>query len=167
MGNEILPMSGLLGRMPGEAVAALASFAMEFPMASGDTIIYQGQEQFDLYFVIAGRVEVVAETGDKPVSLAFIEPGECFGEISIFQPGPASATVRVVASGKLWKLDADRLQGFLEGYPQEASMLLLGICEVLSQRLRNAVSLIKQIKVMPSFFSVRSRLRLQAPGGVA
>jgi CRP-like cAMP-binding protein len=167
MGLEQLPRSGVLGRMAPEMVTALAGYASEIPVQPGQVVIRQGQEQFDLFFVVQGQMEVLAEVNNKEVLLAKIDPGECFGEISIFQPGLASATVRAAGAVLLWKMDGDNLQAFLESYPRDASVLLLSICEVLAQRLRHSVQLIKQIKVMPSFFSVRSRLRQQPSGSAS
>jgi CRP-like cAMP-binding protein len=70
------------------------------------------------------------------VLLAQIGPGETLGEISLFNPGPAAATVTAVEFSQLWRIaDAD-LMHFMEENPGAGNVLLRTLASILAQRLR-------------------------------
>ena len=60
---------------------------------ANDTIIAEGDAGDTAYFIVSGLVEVRVGKGDKVKSLGALGPGEVFGEMSLIEPGPRSATV--------------------------------------------------------------------------
>jgi CRP-like cAMP-binding protein len=159
MPDLVLPQSGILSDLDQEHLEILTTFGIQYPFQANQTIIEQNTPQNALFMVLTGSLQVIAEVSGKDVPLAEIAPGECFGEVSIFEPGPASATVKGLVSGQLWQTDVDNLQAFLEGYPQGGLILLLGIDRMLSRRLRTANEVLKRNKVNPGFLSVRTKLK--------
>ncbi|MEP6628904.1 MAG: Crp/Fnr family transcriptional regulator, partial [Lapillicoccus sp.] len=63
---------------------------------------------------------------------AILGPGEMFGELSLFDPGPRTMTATAVAETQLMELGNDSLTGLLSGRPEVAKALL----GALAQRLR-------------------------------
>src|SRR5216117_907889 len=59
-------------------------------------------------------------------------PGEVFGELSLFDPGPRTATASAVVGSEVASLDHAELTKLLEGRPETATLLL----RVLARRLR-------------------------------
>ena len=66
--------------------------------------------------------------------LAIMGPGQMFGELSLFDPGPRSATVTAVTDVTFASLSHDDLLKWLEGRPQVARSLL----GQLASRLRKS-----------------------------
>jgi CRP-like cAMP-binding protein len=64
--------------------------------AAGDTILTEGEEGRTAYLVVSGKVEVTVGSGAKAKSLAVLRGGEVFGEMSLLEPGPRSATVKAL-----------------------------------------------------------------------
>src|SRR6185436_19710111 len=64
--------------------------------------------------------------------LAVLGPGEMFGELSLFDPGPRTATATSVTESTLASLDHDDLRPLLLAQPRVAVQLL----RALAQRLR-------------------------------
>ena len=159
MSTLLLPRMGILSYLEDEALATMSAYGTEFPFNPGDIIIRQGDAQGQLYFVVSGQVQALADVKGKEVVLADIGAGECFGEVSIFEPGPASATVKGLTQGTLWFTDSDNLQAYLGSYPHEACAVILGICQLLSRRLKQANETIKANQILPPFLSIRSRLK--------
>ena len=90
-------------------------------------------EQF--YIVQTGKVGISIDP--NPESKEFVSvlgQGECFGELSLFDQRPRSATARIIEDARLLALAHPKLHGLLMAYPELAFGLLRG----LSLRLRNA-----------------------------
>ncbi len=62
-------------------------------VAPGVTLIHEGARGEGLYVLMAGRAEVWKHDGDARVLVATLGPGEVFGEISLVEGEPATATV--------------------------------------------------------------------------
>ena len=93
--------------------------------------------QTEVLVVISGKLEVCAKQDDgSEVLLAHVGPGETLGEISLFNPGPAAATVTAVEFSQLWRIaDADLIH-FMEENPGAGNLLLRTLASILAQRLR-------------------------------
>lgn len=157
MGDIILPRLGPLVYLEEEALQVLGTYGVDHVFPINTSIIREGEPQINLYIVISGQLEVLTTVNGREVNLAELQEGDCFGEVAIFEPGPASATVRTVTESHLWYLDVDHLESFLQEYPHAGCGLILGINTILSQRLQQANKLIKSSQIVPSFLSVRSR----------
>ncbi len=125
------------------------------------SIIEEGKPQNCLYIVLMGSYHVTMKASGRDVSLDTVEKGDCFGEVSLFQPDMASATVTSNDKGQVWFMDVDHLQQFLLDWLHASCALILGINTILSRRLKRANSVIKANEIVPSFLSVRSRKRTE------
>ncbi len=160
MSQFILPRSGILAFMDEESREQLQGYGSLLPTSAGQTIIQEGEPQTSLYVVIAGVFSVTVHTAGRDVSLDSVEEGDCFGEVAIFQPGPASATVTSVQDGQLWFMGVDNLQQYLLDWPYAGCAIILGINTILTRRLKRANSVIRANEIVPSFLSVRSKKRI-------
>jgi CRP/FNR family transcriptional regulator, cyclic AMP receptor protein len=157
MADIVLPRRGPLAYLEEEVLALLSGYGVSHLFAKDSVIIRQDERQINLYIVISGRLEVFAPAEGRDIPLAQLEPGDCIGEVAIFEPGDASASVRALEDSRLWYLDAGNLQSFLAQYPHAGCGLLLGINAILSQRLQQANKQIKSSQIVPGFLSVRAR----------
>ncbi len=80
--------------MLGESAGGLSVQTVRF--AAGDRIITEGEAGDAAYVIVAGTVEVSVGEGGKAKALGTLGPGDVFGEMSLIDPGPRSATVRAV-----------------------------------------------------------------------
>jgi alkyl hydroperoxide reductase subunit AhpC/uncharacterized protein (DUF924 family)/CRP-like cAMP-binding protein len=64
--------------------------------AAGDRIITEGEAGETAYVIVAGSAEVSVGEGARAKVLGTLGPGDVFGEMSLVDPGPRSATVRAV-----------------------------------------------------------------------
>ncbi len=151
-----LKAEGILSFMDDEALEALKYHGTFGEYGPGEVIIKEGERQYSLWIVIGGKLEVFIAASGKEVKVAEISDGDCLGEVSIFEPGESSASVRVVETSVLWNLEVDQLQRYFEKLPVAGGQLMLGIAQLLSRRLRSANQQMLQSQLTPKHLSVRS-----------
>src|ERR1700733_15134445 len=132
-----LPTFSWIGHLKEDDRDLLSSYGEFFPGHPGNVIIEEGAQQTEVFVVISGELEVRATQEDGTETLlARVGPGETLGEISLFDPGPAAATVTAVEFSQLWRIaDADLLQ-FMTDNPGAGNVLLRTLASILAQRLR-------------------------------
>lgn len=104
--------------------------------AKGTRIVEQGREQDRLYFLLSGRVNVSISQPGGAVEVAELRPGESFGEMSVFDPGPASAHVTATEKVEYWSIGRAELDAFFNAHPDIAARLCRALVRELAQRLR-------------------------------
>ncbi|MFZ5917004.1 MAG: patatin-like phospholipase family protein [Chloroflexota bacterium] len=97
----------------------------------GQVIFSKGEEGDALYLIESGQVQVVAGTPEAEKILAYLGPGNFFGELALLLDEPRSATVRVVIDAEVWVLRKPDLETLLEDHP----IIALQMSRELSRRL--------------------------------
>ena len=95
----------------------VAEVLREEPVGAGVSVIRQGDQPDDLFVVIEGGLEVVAETTEGERIVAALGPGDFFGEIGLLRQIPRTATVRTVGPSHLYRIPG---QEFLDIVSQGA-----------------------------------------------
>jgi alkyl hydroperoxide reductase subunit AhpC/uncharacterized protein (DUF924 family) len=108
---------------------------------SGDTILSQGTAGDTAFVIIAGSVEVSVGEGAQAKSLGILEAGEVFGEMSLIEPGPRSATVKALTEVECFVTDYDAFMSSAQADPERAIQLL----KTLVRRLRQTNERIARI----------------------
>lgn len=129
----MLRRSPLFAGLDEQATSDLLSSMSPIHMERGDTLFHEGDRGDRLYVITEGKVKLGRTSSDgRENLLAILGPGEMFGELSLFDPGPRTATATAVAETQLVGLGSDALQTYLAGRPQAAYTLLAA----LGRRLR-------------------------------
>jgi CRP-like cAMP-binding protein len=99
----------------------------------GDIIVQQGRTGDSMYVVQSGRVEVVqASAGGDEQHLAFLEAGDFFGEMAVFEKEVRSATVRADGEARVLKIDKKTLLRRI----REDPLLAVNLLKTMSHRIR-------------------------------
>ncbi len=123
----------LFSALDDEAGQALLAEMASTSMDRGHILFREGDQGDSLYVIGEGKIKLGRTSPDGRENLvAILGPGEMFGELSLFDPGPRTMTATAVAETQLMGLRNDSLTGLLSGRP-EVSKALLG---ALAQRLR-------------------------------
>lgn len=128
--EEFLARVPIFANCTPDEIAAIAGVAQESRFAPGQIIVTQGTPGQAFYLVLAGRVEIVRDG----TSLGAFGPGDFFGEMSLLDSAPRSATIRAIEPTTCLMLSSWDFKHLLERHPSIAIKLL----EVLSRRLRVA-----------------------------
>jgi cAMP-binding proteins - catabolite gene activator and regulatory subunit of cAMP-dependent protein kinases len=123
----------LFSALDAEAAAALRASMAEMRVQRGGIIFAEGEAGERMYVVLDGKVKLGHTSPDGRESLlAVLGPGEVFGELSLFDPGPRTATATAVTDTVVVGLGHADLRPWLTGRPEVAESLL----QALAQRLR-------------------------------
>jgi len=129
-------LTPLLANFGANELQLLSSYGDSRAHEPGDILIKQGDENEHLFLVLRGQVEVLQEMDEGLKRVALLESGDSLGEVSVFDPGPASATVRSVNNSEVWLISKDSLDRLHAANPKVAYRLITRITTCLSHRLR-------------------------------
>ena len=131
--DEVLAKAGLFQGVAPEAADALASSLSYADYPRGTSVFVEGEQGDTLYIVLTGKVKVGRKAADgRENMLSVMGPSDMFGELSLFDPGPRTATATVVTDARLASLAHASLRPWITDRPEIAEQLL----RVLARRLR-------------------------------
>lgn len=131
--NDVVRKAALFAALSEDDARALRSTMATTRIDRGETLFKEGEQGDRLYILTTGKMKLGRTSPDGRENLvAVLGPGEMLGELSLFDPGPRSATATAVAQCELISLGHDSLTGFLAGRPAVAQAMLTA----LARRLR-------------------------------
>lgn len=130
----------LFAPLSGAEQEALLGVMTRQQVRAHDTVFWVGDEGDTLYVVEAGRVAITApdERGEH-ITLSTLGPGGFFGEISLLDGGPRTATVRAASDASLLVLRRDAFHAFLRQWPDVAIDML----QVMGARQRASTAALR------------------------
>ncbi|HVD23189.1 MAG TPA: Crp/Fnr family transcriptional regulator [Lapillicoccus sp.] len=133
MNDEVVRRAPLFEALDSDDAEALLTQMSPVRMERGDILFREGESGDSLYVIREGKIKLGRSSSDGRENLvAILGPGEMFGELSLFDPGPRTMTATAVAETQLMGLGNDSLTGLLTGRPEVAKALLAA----LAKRLR-------------------------------
>ena len=133
--ESVIRSAPLFSALNDEEAASLRASMTQVKVSKGHTLFKEGDEGDRLYVVLEGKLKLGTTSIDgRENLLSILGPGEMFGELSLFDPEPRTATATAVTDAKLLALAHDQVIGLVTRHPQ-ASLELL---RRLAQRLRKS-----------------------------
>jgi CRP/FNR family transcriptional regulator, cyclic AMP receptor protein len=168
--NDVLREAPLFRELDDEAAAALRGSLTQTRLARGEVLFREGDSGDKLFIVTEGKVKLGKSSSDgRENLLAILGPGQMFGELSLFDPGPRSATVTAVTDCVMQSLSHDELLEWLTGRPTVAR----GLLAQLGSRLRKANDVVADLvfsdvpgRVAKALLDLASRFGRTADDGV-
>jgi len=90
----------------------------------GATIIHEGTTGSNAYLLLSGSVEVYKKVGDEKLVLSRLVKGNIFGEMSLVDDKPRSATIVALEDTEVRILSRERFETMLEQNPRAVIPLL-------------------------------------------
>ncbi|HVT05410.1 MAG TPA: DUF1003 domain-containing protein [Thermoanaerobaculia bacterium] len=129
---DLLKSIGIFQSLHEEDLASLVSHLTASVAVTNEKIFSEGEPGDALFIIEEGAVEISRGEGRKRVELASLFGGQYFGELSLFDRAPRSATATASRETRLLSLQRQELVGFLSKDPAAA----LPIMAEMSRRLR-------------------------------
>jgi CRP-like cAMP-binding protein len=168
--DDVIRKAPLFSAVDDEAADALRRSMSEISLGRGQVLFREGDAGEKLYVVADGKVKLGRTSSDgRENLLAILGPGEMFGELSLFDPGPRTATATAVTDTRLYALGHADLTTWVHGRPEVALSLL----KQISSRLRRTNEVIGDLvfsdvpgRVAKALLDLSSRFGVESEDGV-
>lgn len=104
---------------------------------AGDTIITEGEDGNTAFLIVSGSVQVSIGPEERAKIVGMLGAGDVFGEMSLIEPGPRSATVKAVTNAECIATSYDEFVPSIQHDPQRSAELM----RTLVRRLRETTHL--------------------------
>jgi len=129
---ELLQTIPLFESLERDDLTVLANRLREVAVEAGQTVFAQGDEGDSMYVIETGAVDIVAGSGKQKVTVASLFKQQYFGELSLLDGAPRSATAIANRATQLLALDRDDFVEFIKRRPDAA----LSIMHEVGERIR-------------------------------
>jgi hypothetical protein len=116
-----------------EVLADVAAALKEQTVTAGETVFEKGDVGRTLFIITEGRIRIY----DNEWTIAELKDGDAFGEMSILDPAPRSASATALKDSHLLRLDQESFRELLTDHSEVAWRVM----QLLTRRLREAQSL--------------------------
>ena len=131
--DEVVRKAPLFTALDDAAALSLRASMDSVKINKGGILFKEGDSGEHVYVIVEGKLKLGTSSGDgRENLLSILGPGEMFGELSLFDPGPRTSTATAVTDAKLLSLSHAKLIPWLRENPDVSLQLLAR----LAQRLR-------------------------------
>ncbi|MCB0284872.1 MAG: Crp/Fnr family transcriptional regulator [Calditrichaeota bacterium] len=132
--------------LPHGAVHEINSIFRTQHYQTGDSIYFSGDPAKRLCVVAAGGVKLIKHSSDgQDVLVDLLKQGEFFGALDILGETVYQETAEAQTDCCILKISSDQFRTILSKFPLSA----INIIDILSQRLKSAYEMMKQLSVQP------------------
>jgi CRP-like cAMP-binding protein len=143
---ERLREIGLFGGLGDEVLTELGNSLEVVDLDPGAIVFREGDGGRDMFVLLDGEMEILKQSKRKhETRVAILGPGDWFGEMSILDVMPRSATVRAVAPSRLLHITAQDLDALYRRDLRSYSLVVLNIAREMSRRLRVCDGLLAEL----------------------
>ena len=135
MQKEILKKSPLFQGMTNYQMRKAILISERQAFKKGDLLVEQGTVGRSMYLILSGKVEIVRKIGSAEKSIAVLEAGEIFGEISYIAATNRTADVLALTPVEALRFDYQKLSKDLKFFPHIIAKLNFNISFILGRRL--------------------------------
>ena len=137
---DLLRAVAILRELTDEELAAFASLFEIRTVKASERIIEEGTPVTAFYIVCDGVVHARRLAQKRELLLTRLGVGAFFGEISLFDPGVATASIYAMKPTRLAVVDYDRLRNFMSVNPATGYKIVSGMMAEMARRLRQTSS---------------------------
>ena len=136
----------LFSELNEEQLKMLANLVVAQNFVRDETVVLEGDDSVQaLYLIASGSVQVYMTGVDgRETILSFLERGDFFGEMSLIDGEPRSASVRTVTDAQLLLIHRESFLTLIRQSPEIA----MGLLSEMSKRLRKANRQIGSLSTM-------------------
>ncbi len=131
----------MFARLSEAQLALIVPFFQFQRYRKGQVIAQQGQHHNALFVIAKGRVSIGTQLfSDRTVMIAELGENAVFGEISLFLPGPSSATVQACQATACFALSHDHFHVIQAAFPDIATVLNQYLVREMCRRIHETVA---------------------------
>ena len=141
--TDLLPQIRLFEAFTAAESAQVAGALVERKFTKGQTIVTEGRAADHLYLIKAGAVRVTRAFGDSEPTVATLQPTDHFGEMSLIDEHPHSASVVADGDCEILTLSRAELQRLLAASDSMKAKFWHAIAIELTRRIRTTTNTVR------------------------
>ena len=155
MSEQLLARVPALAKLPREDLMALAAAARRRQYRRDEVIFHREDPGDSLHIIESGRVEILLPSdGGEELILAILGPGDFFGDLSLLDGAPRSATAMAREPTTTVVVHREDFLGWLQSRPRAVATIF----EALAQRLRATNELLGDVAFLEAPRRLAKRL---------
>jgi CRP-like cAMP-binding protein len=141
--TSLLASTRLFGGLDAAALSSLAERAVERSYKKGQLLVYEGDPGDSVFVVSSGliKVMVTSEEGEEMV-LVTLRPSDTFGELSLVDGGPRSASAEALEQSAVLVITRPVLLELLKEHPSVTEALLRSLGGLVRRLTEQAADLV-------------------------
>lgn len=134
---QALKETSMFSNLTAKELSLIEEFVHLRTYEPGEKVFSEGDPGVGMYIVVSGKIGITKKTekGSR-IELATIEENGFFGEISIIEGGPRTASSRAVERTDLLGFFKSDLEALMVKRPAIATKILYDIARIVCERLR-------------------------------
>ena len=117
--------------------------AAKVSLRTGEILFEAGSVGNEMYIIESGRIKVYRVSDEDEITFAEFGPGDAFGEMTLIDEYPRSASAMALEDCTLLSLTRSDFTKMLDRDPAVGVKLLLAVAEVFSKRMRKTDKLLE------------------------
>jgi len=128
----------LFGAVSDDTVAFVLAKAHWIAGDAGRWFFREGERGASIYWLEQGRVAICMRRGDVDVELRRLGPGDCFGEVALFDFAPRSASVLALEPCRALEITSGLLREVSRRDLEQFTLIQMNLGRELARRVRTA-----------------------------
>lgn len=116
----------------------------------GEVFIKEGDVAYSLFILQSGQAIVLKHWDGNQYQIGSLNPGDCFGEVSLMDIHPRSAGVLAVQDSVAFEIGAPAVIELCQHDLSQFTILQMNLAREISRRLRNADEQIFRYRMVPN-----------------
>jgi len=136
MDSDSLRAIPFLQKLTAEELAEFSALVETCDYKRGTRILEEGTVPTAFCVVRDGVVHVRRQANKRTMLLATLGPGSFFGEINLFDPGVATATILAMRDSRIASISYDRFRAYMDSHPRAGYLIASALLSELAHRMR-------------------------------
>ena len=134
---DVLKKINIFSSLASEELPIIYSLMKSVEIEKGSALFHEGDVGNDMYIVLSGRVAITVKTPDNgEYQIAEITGGDFFGEMSMFEQVPRSATCCTKEDTTLLTLNGRDFYNFIKEHPSTTIKIMHRMLNITTERLQ-------------------------------
>ena len=144
---ELLQTMPIFGAIKDETLNFLLERAQDVEVAKDGYFFRENDPGSSMFVLEEGRVAVLKSWVDQVQGLAFLNRGDCFGEMALIEMGARSAYVQATEDCAAIELSIDILHELYQHDLEQFTIIQMNMSREVCRRLRKADDLLFQVRM--------------------
>ena len=140
----------IFGAISDESLKFLLERSKDVRVAKDDYFFRENDQGSSMFVLEEGRVAVLKSWVGQTQGLAFLNSGDCFGEMALIEMGARSASVQATEDCTAIEVSIDILHELYQQDLEQFTIIQMNMSREVCRRLRKADDLLFQVQMQTS-----------------